>query len=345
MDRPSFDVNEPNVYNGNYFGFPYTAEQSELVIISIPWDVTTSYGSGTAEGPQAMIKASLQMDLYDVHYPDGWKHGIATIPVDNNILVQGKKLREDAERVIKHIETGGMRTDSSVIQRLARVNAASADLNRYVYDLSKKWMSDSKIVAVVGGEHSVPQGLIKAVAEEYQSIGILQIDAHADLRAAYEGFTYSHASIMYNVMRENRNIGSLVQVALRDFCEDEVDYYRNDERIHVFMDNALSDRKMRGENWDSICTDIVENLPEHVYVSFDIDGLSPDNCPNTGTPVPGGLSFNEAVYLLAKIVDSGHRIVGFDLCEVAPGKDNEWDANVGARILYKLCNLSLKSKL
>lgn len=344
MDRPSFDVNEPNVDNGHYFGFPYTAEESELVIISIPWDVTTSYGNGTAKGPEAMIKASLQMDLYDVHYPEGWKHGIGTIPIEKSIAAQGKKLREDAAKVIKHIEAGGSKDDPSVVQRLARVNEASAGLNRYVYELSKQWISRGKIVAVAGGEHSVPQGLIKAVAEEYPSVGILQIDAHADLRTAYEGFTYSHASIMYNVMRENRNVSSLVQVAVRDFCEDEVDYYRNDERIHVFMDHALSDRKMRGDNWDSICADIVGKLPENVYVSFDIDGLSPDNCPNTGTPVPGGLSFNEAVYLLAKIADSGRRIVGFDLCEVAPGKDNEWDANVGARILYKLCNLSLKSK-
>ncbi|MBQ8335468.1 MAG: arginase family protein, partial [Tidjanibacter sp.] len=89
---------------------------------------------------------------------------------------------------------------------------------------------------------------------------------------------------------------------------------------------------------------MVECLPQKVYISFDIDGLAAENCPSTGTPVPGGLSFNQAVYLLDKVVRSGRKIVGFDLVEVAPAnKDDEWDANVGARMLYKLCGLILKS--
>ena len=98
-----------------------------------------------------------------------------------------------------------------------------------------------------------------------------------------------------------------------------------------------------GENWDSVCNRIISHLPERVYISFDIDGLSPDNCPHTGTPVPGGLSFQQAVYLLEKIADSGRRIIGFDLCEVTPTEEDQWDANVGARMLYKMCNVTLKS--
>ena len=172
---------------------------------------------------------------------------------------------------------------------------------------------------------------------------MLHIDAHADLRKAYEGFTYSHASIMYNALQEAPGIGALVQVGIRDFCDEELETARADKRVVQFPDHELAAAGFAGETWQQVCNRIVETLPKQVYVSFDIDGLSPDNCPHTGTPVPGGLSFREAVYLLVTVVESGREIVGFDLCEVAPSHEEEWDANVGARILYKLCNLALKA--
>ena len=104
--------------------------------------------------------------------------------------------------------------------------------------------------------------------------------------------------------------------------------------------------RLSGRTWQDICREIVSTLPQKVYVSFDIDGLTPDHCPSTGTPVPGGITFNEAVFLLSELASSGRTIVGFDLCEVAPDQsdeDNYWDANVGARILYKLCGFTLKT--
>lgn len=344
MDTSSFNINGPSVDNGNYFGFPFTPHESELVIMSVPWDVTTSYGGGTAKAPRAIINASLQMDLYDVHNPQGWKRGIGTIPINEKILVESIELKREAHKIIKHLESGGSASDRHIVQNLRHVNEASARLNDYVSGEARKWLAQDKIVGLVGGDHSVPLGLIDALAKKHDNIGILHIDAHADLRTEYEGFKYSHASVMNNVMRTNSNISSLVQVSVRDFCEEEVAYYHSDERISVFTDHAMSSRCMKGESWDTVCEDIISHLPRNIYVSFDIDGLTPDNCPNTGTPVPGGLSFNQAVYLLAKVVESGACIVGFDLCEVSPATDNEWDANVGARILYKLCNLALKSK-
>src|SRR5690606_18866656 len=101
-----------------------------------------------------------------------------------------------------------------------------------------------------------------------------------------------------------------------------------------------------GQSWNSLCQRILEPLPSAVYVSFDIDGLSPELCPGTGTPVPGGLSFEQACYLLVHIVRSGRRIIGFDLNEVSPGRDpnNEWNGNVGARLLFKLCGALVASQ-
>lgn len=352
MDKPqnntgtnkvAFDANGPGINNGSYFGLPFSPEESRLVLLSVPWEVTTSYGGGTSAAPDAIIEASLQLDLYDVHNPDGWMQGIGSIPIEEKIFRENERLRAEARKVILHLEEGGAPDAEPIRRRAARVNEGSEWLNDYVYSQSAEWLEKGKVVGLVGGDHSVPFGLIRAAAEKYPGLGVLHIDAHADLRDAYEGFTHSHASIMHNVMTRIPHIGSLVQVGVRDFCDEEKNFSRSDERINIFTDYCIADSRFHGESWDTIVSRMIDCLPGQVYVSFDIDGLSPENCPHTGTPVPGGLGFNEAVHLLNRVVESGRRIVGFDLCEVAPGPDDQWDANVGARILYKLCNLTLKS--
>ena len=337
-----FDPNAPGINNGCYFGMPFTPEESSLVLFPVPWEVTASYGGGTALGPDAILDASMQVDLYDVHNPGGWKRGIGTLEMDDTLLPRSSRLRQEALQVMSYLENGGSTEADFVQRRLRRVNKASIELNRYVYTESKRWVDEGKKVGIVGGDHSVPLGLMQVMAERYPGLGILHIDAHADLREAYEGFTYSHASIMYNALQEAPGIEALVQVGIRDFCDEELETARTDHRVVQFPDHELAAAEFAGESWQQVCNRIVERLPQQVYVSFDIDGLSPDNCPHTGPPVPGGLSFREAVYLLVRVVESGREIVGFDLCEVSPARDDEWDANVGARILYKLCNLTLK---
>jgi agmatinase len=210
-----------------------------------------------------------------------------------------------------------------------------------VYGAVKKQLDQNKLVGMVGGEHSSVFGGIKAILERSPQTGILQIDAHADLRKSFEGFEYSHASIMYNVMTK-LPAQKLIQVGIRDLCQEEYDMSAHDERICTFYDQILADKKLSGTPWSKLCAEIVSTLPKEVYISFDIDGLDPKLCPHTGTPVPGGLSFQEALLLLKTLVTSGKKIVGFDLNEVSPGKD-EWDGNVGARILFKLCGWMLKS--
>jgi len=330
-----FNPNEIGMANGNYFALPYRPEESEIVLISVPWDVTTSYRPGTHKGPDAIIKASVQVDLYDPLVPDAWKVKIGTIPEDQSIIKENKKYRRLAEKVIEHLEKG---TDPKTLKAdTDNINEASESLNSNVYKACSKYMAEGHFVGLIGGDHSVPLGNMKAVAEKYEEFGILHIDAHADLRIAYEGFKYSHASIMYNALNEIPQISQLTQVGVRDFCQDESAFINHDSRIRCYTDIEIKQNSFEGKTWKKQCEEIIASLPACVYISFDIDGLSPDLCPNTGTPVPGGLSFREVDNLLFMLACSNKKIIGFDLCEISPSENGDWDANVGSRILYKLC--------
>jgi len=340
-----FNPNDIGVPNGNYFALPSSAEKSVLVLIPVAWDVTTSYRAGTAKGPQAILEASAQVDLYDLENGEAWKNGIATLPESSKIRKLSESTRKDAEAVIALLEKGADEDDKSLKPYLDKVNKASHELNEWVYKQAKQQLNRSKLVGIVGGDHSVPLGFIKALSEVHSDFGVLHIDAHADLRKAYEGFEFSHASIMYNALTLFPQVSSLVQVGIRDLCTDEIEFANGNERIHQFDDYALNAAQYNGHLWAQLCGEMLAKLPQKVYISFDIDGLSPDLCPNTGTPVPGGLSFHQACYLINQLVKVGKKIVGFDLCEVASGADgSEWDATVGARVLYKLCGYSIRSQ-
>jgi agmatinase len=333
----NFDPNDIGQPNGHYFALPYTLEESEIVLIPVPWDVTTSYRSGANRGPQGILDASTQVDLFDFNLKNAWQVKIGTHPFNEGIYSRSVELRSDAEYIIGHLAEGGDPNEKLIAKRVERINKASEELNDWVRFHSLEYLDQGKLVGVIGGDHSVPLGLMKAISSRYDSFGILHIDAHADLRKAYEGFTYSHASIMYNAIHEIDNLERLVQVGIRDLSENENSLAEQNNRIVMFNDEMLNDSLLSGKNWQQLCNDIIKELPQNIYISFDIDGLSPDLCPNTGTPVPGGLSFQQATFLLKTLAKSGKRIIGFDLNEVAPTEKNDWDANVGARLLYKLC--------
>lgn len=344
MNIDDFDPNGVGVNNGNYFGLPFDESNAKLVLLSVSWDVTASYGGGAAFGPDAIIEASTQLDLYDVVSPGQWRKGIATIGIDYSIQDRSARLRNDAAKIMSSLENGSNALEELILSRkLERINNMSAELNEYVYKETLERLRHGKIVGLVGGDHSTPLGAIKAVGEFEESIGILHLDAHCDLRKGYEGFTYSHASIMYNVLNEVPEVRKLVQVGPRDFCDEEAERVASSDKIVLYDDYTLAARRFKGENWDSLCHEIVEQLPQKVYISFDIDALSLECCPNTGTPVAGGLTFNEALYLMKLVADSGRRIVGFDLVEVAQGREGRWDANVGARLLFKMCGITLQT--
>ncbi|MGB4590930.1 MAG: agmatinase family protein [Bacteroidales bacterium] len=333
----TFDPNLPGVATGSYFALPYSKEEAHTVLISVPWDVTTSYRPGTHLGPQAIIDASIQVDLFNVRVPRAWSSPLATEPVHEELPILNRSARKLAEQIIASWEEGKDPRINGLSDILEQVNQACSRMNRIVYLQSSALLRQGRFVGIVGGEHSVPLGFLQALGEHYDSFGILHIDAHADLREAYEGFSFSHASIMYNALKTVPAISSLTQVGVRDFCQEEYDFIQNSDRIAFFSDESLQEGLFEGLTWREQCHRIMESLPDHVYISFDIDGLTPDLCPHTGTPVPGGLTFQQVDYLLYLLASSNRKIIGFDLCEVAPGENDSWDAIVGARILHKIC--------
>lgn len=335
MDTP-FDPSAASI-KGNLFGLPYTEEKADVVIIPMPWEVTVSYGAGTTHGPEAVLEASAQVDLELVSVKNPWELKVAMLEVPEDVKEKSDGLRKDAAQIIDFLESEGGELPGHLQKLQQELNDACEAQHLEVYRSVQSLMASGKISCMLGGDHSTPLGLIKAMSEQ-QDIGILQIDAHMDLRNAFEGFTYSHASIMYNAL-QLPGVKSLTQVGIRDFCEEELAFIRECEKpVHVYYDEQIRQRQFSGETFESLVREIIASLPQTVYVSFDIDGLEPSLCPNTGTPVPGGLQFNEAIYLLEQLVRSGRRIISFDLSEVSPG-DDDWDANVGSRVLFRLCTL------
>jgi agmatinase len=340
VDLSHFDPNDVGNPNNNVFGLPFTEEEARLVILPVPWEVTVSFGSGTARAAEQIMKASLQVDLFDPEVPEGWREGFYLKETDRKLLLKSDYLRKEAELYIDYISKGDLvENNQFMCKTLKEVNEGSLYMNNWVYQQTKSLLERDKLVALLGGDHSTPLGFFKALAEKHGSFGILQIDAHCDLRDAYEGFNYSHASIMYNTLNEVPEVEKLVQVGIRDYSQGEYEYVQaNTDRIRTYFDKDIRFRQFEGETWKQICTDIVSQLPDKIYISFDVDGLDPKLCPNTGTPVQGGFETEQVYYLFNKLMESGKHLIGFDLVEVSTS-DTGWDANVGARILFKLCNL------
>ena len=340
----AFDPNLAAPEGSGIFGLTCTVDEARIVILPVPFDATTSYGGGASAGPDAVLEASRQVDLLDHQFGEVYKVGIALADEPAKLRKLSRKARRLAAPII---DAGGIgNVSSSVARDAAKVNAASEKMNAIVEAHTRKLLAAGKVPGLLGGDHSTPLGAIAACAHYAGTggLGILHIDAHMDLREAFEGFTCSHASIMFNVLKRVKAVSKVVQVGIRDYCPAERDVVRESKgRVSVYFDQDNAEALMRGTAWPDLCQKMIAELPQHVYVSFDIDGLDPALCPHTGTPVPGGLSFAQASTLLKTLADSGKRLVGFDLVEVCPGpskKEPEWDANVGARILYKLCGVA-----
>ncbi len=340
----SYDPNSVSNPNNNIFGLPTNEDDSRLIIIPVPWEVTVSYGSGTARAPEAISKASMQIDLFDAEMPDAWKQGFYMRPCDKKILMKSDYLRKEAELYIDYISKGDEVTANQFMSKTLReVNEGGIFLNTWVYDQTKILLEKEKLVGILGGDHSTPLGYMKAIGEKYGNYGILQIDAHCDLRDTYEGFNYSHASIMYNALKEIPQLEKLVQVGVRDYSQSEWDYVKKSNfKVITYFDKEIKQRQFEGESWKYVAEEIVGKLPSNVFISFDIDGLDRKLCPHTGTPVPGGFEMEEIFFVFKKVIESGRRIIGFDLSEVGIS-DTDWNSNVGARILFKLCNLLVTS--
>ncbi len=338
----AFDPNGVGNTSNNIFGLPFDVSESRLVFIPATWDVTTSNDAGTADGPNTIFRNSFQIDLYDSMLPDAWKQGMAMEPEDPAIIRKNKNIRRQAERIIEYLESGNsIKSDDPMQAELARVNQACSDYMLHLETRCLQYLDNGQIPFIVGGDHSVSIGLIRAIAQRYDDFGVLQIDAHADMRNAYQGFSHSHASVMRQAT-EIKGVSRIVQAGIRELCDEELQFIsRNHQMVKTFYGHDMHRRLFEGESWSQICSDIIEMLPGKVYISFDVDGLEPACCPGTGTPVPGGITFSQAIYLLEAAFRAGKHFIGADLVETGPGTI---DGIVSSRLLYRMAGMVIKSK-
>jgi agmatinase len=290
----------------NFLGIErqYSAfETSKVVVLPAPYEHTVSYGTGTKNGPEAILKASRQVEYFDEEtkreiYKE---HGIATL----SPLVFEKKKDETALQLI--------------------------------YDTVFEMVERQKFVVTLGGEHSISSSTIAAHAKLYPNLSVLQFDAHSDLRPEYLGNKYSHASVMARVC-EFLDPRQLVQVGIRAQCKEEAEFIR-DHGIHTFYAHEIR----RGnytrvlKYWDDF---VVEKLSENVYISFDIDAFDPSIMPATGTPEPNGLYWDEVMQCLRKVARKRH-IVGIDVVELAPIKELHHADVTAAKLVSKILNYAL----
>ena len=320
-----FDPDAAATAGSGIYGLPFTPAEARVVIIPVPYEATTSYGGGTSRGPAAVLEASKQVDLYDHETGRPYEAGIAMLPIPRKIITWNAMAKKLGRK------------------RVADVNRISDEVNDWVYEQTSALVESGKMPVVLGGDHSVPFGAIKAYVARYPAMGILHVDAHADLRNAYEGFTWSHASIFYNVVMR-LPIPKLVQVGVRDLGAAEMRIIDGSGgRIVTFFDSdiaALKEARTSRANRTGSRYASRGAVPRAQAGVARVVLAPRRNGGRPGTPVPGGLSWNEAIGLLRAIRRAKKRIVGLDLCEVAPGK-TEWDANVGARLLYKMIGFAL----
>jgi len=343
-DLSQFDPNAPGNPNNNIFGLPFSEEEARLIILPVPWEVTVSCNAGTARAASHILKSSLQIDLFDPDVKDGWREGFYMRNPDKKVLMRSDYLRKEAELYIDYISKGEqVENNPFMCKSLKEINEGSRFLNNWVYEQTRELLHRNKLVALLGGDHSVCLGYLKALAEKHGDFGMIQLDAHCDLRKSYENFIYSHASIMYNALEEIPQIKRLVQLGARNLSEQEWEYIcESGHRVVTYFDKEIKERKYEGQNWQSITDEIIEHLPQQVYLSFDIDGLDRKYAPNTSTPVPGGLELDEIAYLLRRLIKSGRKLIGFDLTEIGTGESG-WDVSVGANVLWRLCNIFILS--
>ncbi|MCQ2279458.1 MAG: agmatinase [Bacteroidales bacterium] len=266
------------------------AENAKYVLVPVPYDGTSTFVKGADRGPKAIIEASDSLELYDVVY------GIEAY-------------------------TAGIHTDVPVSENTTPDAMVSA-----VYERVKQWMQHQKVVGLLGGEHSVSEGAIRAALEKYPDLTVLQVDAHADQRDEYHGSPHNHAC----VMRRAQTLGArVVQVGIRSV--------EAEEKKNMLPENVFYAHEIVGQDpaWmQRVC----ERLTGHVYLTIDLDGLDSSVLPATGTPLPGGLSWYELTRLLDRVFRTT-RIVGFDVVELCPQPESVISDVLAASLVYRIITL------
>ncbi len=270
-------------------------ERARVVVLPVPYDFSTTYQGGARWGPRAILSASQNMELWDDEIGATCRAGIHTLP---------------------ELEPTALGPEAMA----ARVEQAAAWI-----------LEQGKLPAILGGEHSITAGAVRAAAARFPKLSVLQLDAHADMRDRYLDSPYSHAC----VMRRIREQVPAVSVGIRSLSEEEAEHL---EAHPVPMWSTRAFRALEGD-WQAI----LSALTDDVFVTFDLDALDPAFVPGTGTPEPGGLDWYEAVDLL-RAVSRRARIVGFDVVELAPLPGQVASDFLAARLTYRLIGLALASR-
>ena len=344
------DANAAADPEGGIFGLPHSADEAELHVVPVPFDATCSYRRGAARGPAAILAASYQVELFDPVAGEPWRRGIHMLAEDPRFHAWNHEAGLLAAGVIE--VAGRIDSDAKLVQDLARTNAICREVDAAVESVVGASLDAGKRVLTIGGDHATALGAICAHAKRHPSMGLLHIDAHGDLRDAYEGFERSHASVIHNVLDTAIGVGlqhgdeqatpnqlsAVVQVGLRDLCPAEMARISEENRLRAVFDHEWAGIRARGGNLEERIEQAIEGLPNEVYLTLDIDGLEPGLCPRTGTPVPGGLTWHEAWMWISAIPNSGRKLIGADLMEVSPGNatGDTWDAMVGARLALRI---------
>lgn len=271
-------------------------EYSKVVILPIPYEKTTTYMTGTTRGPEAILEASRNMELYD-------------------------------EELNKNICDVGICTLDEL-----KIEEKPEFMVNIVYENVKKLISDNKFSVVIGGEHSITVGCVKAFSEGFDNFSILQLDAHTDLREEYDGTKFSHACATRRYREICKNI---VQVGIRSLCDEEAIFAKKN-KLNIFWAKDIFDN-------DEWMQDAISNLSKNVYVTFDLDVLDPSIMPSTGTPEPGGLLYYQILRFLKKVCEE-RNVVGFDVVELCPNKHDVSSDFTASKIIYKMIGYKFDKK-
>lgn len=291
MSRPDWPSGLPHNFGGLESEFA-SFEAARAVVLPVPYDFSTSYQGGTRWGPGAILAASRNMEMWDEELGATYRAGIHTMDELEPTALGPQAMTDRVERAVS-------------------------------------WILDhDKLPAILGGEHSITTGAVRAAFARHRGLSVLQLDAHADMRDQYLDSPYSHAC----VMRRIREICPAVSVGIRSMSEEEAGYFQS-HPAPIWSTRQF--RALQG-NWSPI----LEALTDDVFVTFDLDALDPSIVPGTGTPEPGGLDWYEAVDLL-KAVAHRSRIVGFDVVELAPIPGQVASDFLAARLVYRMLGLAL----
>lgn len=282
--------------NKTFAGIPEeygNSSTASIVLIPVSYDGTSTWGKGADKGPDAFLDAAENMELYDIETDtEVYTHGVYLAP--------------------------GIEEDSS----------PEAMVNE-VYKVTKDYVNRNKFTTLVGGEHSISIGAIRAMNESFDNLTVLQIDAHADLRQEYEGSRYNHACALYEANEQT----NLVQVGIRSMDAIEKTVMKRDQ---VFFAHEM----IQDDYWMDNAIDL---MTENVYITFDLDAFDPSLLPSTGTPEPGGLQWYETLEFLRRVF-AEKNVVGFDVVELCATGDYKPSAFTAAKLYHKMLSYKFENE-